>query len=54
MDIKYKFASLLTEGYNFTNADEVMSAIKTNQVGVKILRFFKDEKQNSIGRSSAI
>ena len=48
MDIKYKFASLLTEGYNFTNADEVMSAIKTNQVGVKILRFFKDEKQDHV------
>lgn len=36
MDIRYKYKQLLTEGYNFTNADEVMSALKANQIGVKI------------------
>ena len=36
MSIRYKYARLLTEGYNFTNADEVISALKANQIGVKI------------------
>ena len=47
MNIKYKFASLLTEGYNFTNVDEVMSAIKTNQIGVKIDPSYKELNGNT-------
>ena len=34
--IIYKYRRLLTEGYNFTNVDEVMSALEANQIGVKI------------------
>ena len=40
-NIKYKYVRLLTEGYNFSNADETISAIKANQVGVKINNSFK-------------
>lgn len=43
-DIRYKFISLLTEGYNFTTTDEVMSAVKANQVGVKIDQSFKTDQ----------
>ena len=40
----FKYRKILNEGYNFTNTDEVMSAIKTNQVGVKIDPSFKTEQ----------
>lgn len=43
-NIRYKFISLLTEGYNFTTTDEVMSAVKANQVGVKIDQSFKTDQ----------
>lgn len=43
-NIKYKYVRLLTEGYNFTNADEVMSAVKANQIGVKIDQSFKTDQ----------
>ena len=45
--ILYKYRRLLTEGYNFTNADEVMSAIKANQVGVKIDNSYKQLNGNT-------
>lgn len=45
MSIRYKYVKLLTEGYNFSNVDEVLSAIKSNQAGVKI--------NNSIKAASA-
>jgi hypothetical protein len=45
--ILYKYRRLLTEGYNFTNADEAMSAIKANQVGVKIDNSYKQLNGNT-------
>lgn len=53
MDIRYKYRSLLVEGYNFSNADEVVSAIKSNQVGVKIDPSFKTD-QGSIPTKLAL
>ena len=41
--IIYKYRRLLTEGYNFTNVDEVMSALEANQIGVKIQPEYKKE-----------
>jgi len=43
MSIRYKYARLLTEGYNFTNADEVYSALESNQVGVKTQPEYKED-----------
>jgi len=53
MSIRYKFANLLTEGYNFTNTDEVIEAIKANKVGVKIYPWAKQE-QGSIPKKLAL
>jgi len=44
--LKNKFKILL-EGYNFTNADEVMSALETNQIGVKIDPSYKQLNGNT-------
>lgn len=41
--IIYKYRRLLTEGYNFTNVDEVMSALEANQIGVKTQPEYKKE-----------
>jgi len=52
--ILYKHRRLLTEGYNFSNADEVMSAIKANQVGVKVNNSFKaaiEKNPNSLKKT---
>lgn len=54
MSIRYKYVRLLTEGYNFSNADETISAIKANQVGVKVNSSFKvaiEEQPNSLKRA---
>ena len=53
MSIRYKFANLLTEGYNFTNTDEVIEAIKANKVGVKIYPWAKQE-QGSVPKKLAL
>ena len=42
-NIVFKFTRLLTEGYNFTNTDEVLSALKANQIGVKTQPEYKDK-----------
>ena len=41
--IIYKYRRLLTEGYNFANVDEVMSALEANKIGVKIQPEYKKE-----------
>ena len=41
--IIYKYRRLLTEGYNFSNVDEVMSALEANQIGVKTQPEYKKE-----------
>lgn len=41
MDIRYKYRNLLTEGYNFANADDVLAALESNQIGAKIDLSFK-------------
>ena len=43
MDIRNKYVRLLTEGYNFTNDEEVYNALEANQIGVKILPEYKDK-----------
>ena len=43
--IIYKYRRLLTEGYNFTNVDEVMSALEANQIGVKTQPEYKKEEK---------
>ena len=53
MNIFYKYRRLLTEGYNFTNTDEVLSALKANQIGVKIQPWLKTDQQGSIPRKLA-
>ena len=45
--IIYKYRRLLTEGYNFTNVDEVMSALEANQIGVKIDPSYKQLNGNT-------
>ena len=40
--MEFRKAVILTEGYNFTNADEVVDAFEANQIGVKILADYKD------------
>lgn len=42
-NIVFKFTRLLTEGYNFTNTDEVLSALKAKQIGVKTQPEYKDK-----------
>ena len=46
-NIIYKYRRLLTEGYNFTNVDEVMSALEANQIGVKIDPSYKQLNGNT-------
>ena len=41
--ILYKYRRLLTEGYNFTNADEVYNALEANQIGVKTQPEYKEK-----------
>lgn len=41
--ILYKYRKLLTEGYNFTNADEVYNALEANQIGVKTQPEYKEK-----------
>ena len=53
MSIRYKYVRLLTEGYNFSNTDEVLSALKANQIGVKIQPWLKTDQQGSIPRKLA-
>ena len=45
--IIYKYRRLLTEGYNFTNVDEVMSALEANKIGVKIDTSYKQLNGNT-------
>ena len=47
MDYLNRIRQILTEGYNFTNADEVISAIKSNQIGVKIQPWVKNIQNNT-------
>lgn len=44
-----KFRQIITEGYNFTNPNEVIEAIKTNQAGVKIDPSYKQLNGNTEG-----
>lgn len=44
-----KFRQIITEGYNFTNPNEVIEAIKTNQAGVKIDPTYKQLNGNTEG-----
>ncbi len=43
--IIYKYRRLLTEGYNFTNVDEVYDALEANQIGVKTQPEYKKEEK---------
>lgn len=43
-----KIRQIITEGHNFTNPNEVMQAIKTNQVGAKIDPSYKQLNGNII------
>ena len=43
--IIYKYRRLLTEGYNFTNVDEVYDALETNQIGVKTQPEYKKKEK---------
>jgi len=47
MNIRYKYRNLLIEGYNFSNADDAMAAIESNQVGVKIDPSYKQLNGNT-------
>ena len=41
--MEFRKAVILTEGYHFTNADEVYNALEANQIGVKILPEYKNK-----------
>lgn len=50
--IIYKYRRLLTEGYNFTNVDEVYDALEANQIGVKTQPEYKKEEKWSKQRKA--
>ena len=56
MDIRYKYKQILTEGYIFSNVNEVMSALKANKIGVKINNGIKLKIQESktVGITNAL